>query len=145
MVLTIFIPIVISSGIVNPLYFIELYVTNKDSESSGKFVLLYWMLTIFSLVIYLKIISYTLPENNLTSAIIFFLMYFLFWKLSPPTARLMWYFLPIYFFKLISEIEQNTKISGFRNNKIAILILTVTSAYFGISIAHDNFWYGFYE
>lgn len=145
MALILFIPVVISSGIVNPLYFIELYITNKDSVSSGKFVLLYWMLAIFSLVIYTKTVSYTLPKYNVTTAIMFFLIYFLFWKLSPPAARLMWYFLPIYFFKLIIELEKNTKISGFRNYKIAIVILTATSAYFGISIAHNNFWYGFYE
>ncbi|MEY2702426.1 MAG: hypothetical protein RLY43_1059, partial [Bacteroidota bacterium] len=71
-------------------------------------------------------------------------VYIFFWQISPPAARLAWYFLPIVLFKGFELIEILPSI----HQKFyygLIVLMTLSSACYGLFITHDNFWIGTYE
>ncbi len=126
-------------------HFIEFYITNDDSVQSGKFVLIYWVIALGLPLILNVIFGISNNSNSIKQYLLFFSIYICVWMISSPTARIMWYFIPILFIQTLNEVELVNNKLYTRLYRVGLIILTFLSANFGLLISHDNYWVGYYE
>lgn len=126
-------------------YMIDWYIVSRDeSEQSGRFVLLYWVLilslgNLLSLIFNLRVRLFWL-----IGAIIFLTFYFALWAISPPMARIVWFILPIVLFHQINDVESGLSFVALSFYRFLFLIILLSASIYGALISKDSFWNGVY-